>query len=87
MSFVTIATLGDSKDFGDLVTGRALTMNASSSTRLVIGGGMTSTSPSIVRTDVMEYVTIATTGTAVDFGDMTSQFASGGSSSNGHGGL
>ena len=87
MSFVTIATLGDSKDFGDLVTGRAITMNVSSSTRLVIGGGMTSTSPSIVRTDVMEYVTIATTGTAVDFGNMTSQFAAGGSSSNGHGGL
>jgi hypothetical protein len=87
MSFVTIATLGDSQDFGDLVTGRAITMNVSSSTRLVIGGGMTATSPAIVRTNVMEYVTIASTGNAVDFGDMTSEFASGGSSSNGHGGL
>ena len=87
MSFVTIATLGDSHDFGDLATGRAITMNVSSSTRLVIGGGMTSTSPAIVRTNVMEYVTIATTGNAVDFGDMTSEFASGGASSNGHGGL
>lgn len=39
-------------------------------------------------TNVMDYVTIAATGNAVDFGDLTySATSGGGGNSNGHGGL
>ena len=42
-------------------------------------------SPSI--TDTIDYVEIATTGNAVDFGNMIAAIAANGCCSNGHGGL
>ena len=45
-------------------------MGLSSSTRGVRGGGGISSG----RTDVMDYVTIASTGNAQDFGDLSSPF-------------
>ena len=62
---VTIATTGVSNFFGNL-TARA-NMNqlstGASSTRGLFGGG--------VNTNIIEFVTIATSGDAVDFGDLT----------------
>ena len=53
---------------------------ASSNTRAVFVGGGTAT-------NVMDYVTISSTGNAVDFGDLNYLSYSGFGASNGHGGL
>ena len=67
ISYVTIASLGDSANFGDLaVESLANSAALSSSTRGVIVGGV---SPAEVNT--MQYLTIATTGDTIDFGDLT----------------
>ena len=66
ISFVDIATLGQSNDFGDLTEKRGICKAANSSTRGVIGGGYNdSNSPTLT----MDFVTISSRGNAVDFGD------------------
>ena len=83
IEFVTIATLGNSQDFGNLGAARRISNGTSSSTRGVISGGR---APGDVNT--MEYIQFATTGDAIDFGDITSaKYAMTGAASNGHGGL
>ena len=70
VEYVTIATAGNASNFGDIArkpsTSSGSAMN--SSTRAVFGGG---TDPSGNALNTLEYVTIATTGDATDFGDMT----------------
>ena len=70
VEYVTIATAGNASNFGDIArkpsTSSGSAMN--SSTRAVFGGG---TNPSGTALNTLEYVTIATTGDATDFGDMT----------------
>ena len=87
LSYVTIATLGNSANFGDLSLARAITANVSSPTRVVFGGGITSTSPAVVYNDTIDYNLIATQGTGVDFGNLSSVRSQFGSCSNAHGGL
>ena len=87
IDFITIATLGDSKDFGDLTTADSTdtAAMACSPTRGTIFHSDTST-PNV--TNIIEYVQIMTEGNAVDFGDMNTNTIWGrGGSSNGHGGL
>ena len=83
IDYITIATLGNSLDFGDSTVVRHAQSATSSRTRAVCGGGTPA------NRDVIEYVRIATQGNAVDFGDMNSGVeANGGAAvSNGHGGL
>ena len=75
---ITISTLGNSADFGDLTVAKSYvgaTSNAASffvSTqdgydRGVFTGGENGTTPYL---NVMDYITIATTGNAADFGDL-----------------
>ena len=71
IEFVTIATTGNASDFGDLVKQRGLTAGASSSTRGVFTGGRSNTPSSNAQDNIMEYVTIATTGNTQDFGDLS----------------
>ena len=82
IEYITIATLGNGTDFGDLIGGRRSAFTAGSKTRGVIGGGK---NPSQLNS--IEYIEIATTGNALDFGDMinSKSFASG--LSDCHGGL
>ena len=69
ISYVDISTLGSSNDFGDLTEKRGIMKAVNSSTRGVIGGGYNdSNSPTLT----IDFVTIASTGDAVDFGDMIS---------------
>ena len=84
--FITLATLGNAKDFGDLTVGRQSMAAASSLLRGVIGAGY-NVSPTSANTNIMDYIQIMTTGNAVDFGDATSAFNSTGGTSNSHGGL
>ena len=68
--FVTIATTGNAADFGDCSTAVRLSSTCSNSTRAIKAGGDFNPSSDTV-TNVIEFFTIATTGNAVDFGDLT----------------
>ena len=82
MEFITISTLGDSQDFGDM-TGVASRGGAlSSRTRGLRAGGQ---NPSTI--NVIEFITIATTGNAIDFGGVSTTFRYGGGISNSTRGL
>jgi hypothetical protein len=63
IQYVTIATLGNASDFGDM-TKVSSAAASSSSTRAVIFHGLT---PSVINS--IEYVTISSTGNSFDFGD------------------
>ena len=75
INYLTIGTLGNSVDFGDLSAARYLCQGVSSSTRGVVAGGDNSGA-----VNVIEYITIATTGNASDFGDLSSNSEFAGSS-------
>jgi hypothetical protein len=66
--FVTIATLGNEADFGDLTGGRSHLGALSNSTRAVTLGGYNGSS----YINNMDYVDPNSTGNASDFGDLTS---------------
>ena len=70
MQYVTISSTGSAKDFGDLDVARADFDGCSSPTRGVFGGGGTSPAAS-TRGNVIDYITIQTTGNSADFGDLT----------------
>ena len=81
IGFITITTQGNSQDFGDLTVVRSDADACSSSTRGIFGGGRNpSLDPS--RLNVMDFVTMASTGNALDFGDLSVQRRSPGSCSN-----
>lgn len=66
LDYISIGSLGNATDFGDLTVARQSLAACSSSTRGVFGGGGTPT-----RFNTIDYITIATTGNATDFGDLT----------------
>ena len=81
IDYVTIGTTGASQDFGDLSGINSGCPGCSDSTRGVIFGGYTSQSPEVT-TNRIDMVTIATTGTATDFGDIPTAKAYGAACSN-----
>lgn len=74
MVYVTIASTGNSTTFGNLSQSRADLAACSSSTRGLFGGGFIY-SGGYVRENTIDYITIASTGNAIDFGDLTSSRA------------
>ena len=68
IEFVTIATTGNATDFGDLTQARSSSNGLSNSTRGIIAGGYTFPGTTTYY-NIIEFVTIATTGNATDFGD------------------
>ena len=82
MDYITIATLGNSADFGNLTASRSGCSAVTSSTRYVTGAGYNPTN-----TNILDYVEIMTTGNAADFGDLTYARNRSGTCSNAHGGL
>lgn len=71
MVYVTIASTGNSTTFGNLSQSRADLAACSSSTRGLFGGGIIY-SGGYVRVNTIDYITIASTGNATDFGDLSS---------------
>tara|TARA_Y100001938_G_scaffold108652_1_gene148493 strand:- start:67 stop:1029 length:963 start_codon:yes stop_codon:yes gene_type:complete len=67
INYITIGTLGNSVDFGDLSAARYKCQGVSNGTRGVVAGGDNSGAVNII-----EYITIAATGNATDFGDLSS---------------
>lgn len=71
IDFVTISSTGNATSFGNLTQHRLYTTSLSSSTRGITGGGLSSPSPALTQFNIIDYVTIASTGNSVDFGDLT----------------
>jgi len=87
IQFITIATTGNTTDFGDnAFTVRSLAA-CNNSLRAVYGGG--NLAPDSSTTNALSFVTIATTGNGSDFGDLTAakNLDSSVGSSDSHGGL
>ena len=71
IQYVTISSLGDAIDFGDLtVQNRGQACGLSDSLRVACAGGSTDASANTA-TNAIEYVQIMTTGNSIDFGDMS----------------
>ena len=86
IDYITIATFGNSVYFGDLTRIAAQVVSTSSSVRAVFSGGYDSPGSSAT-TNIIDYVTIASTGNAIDFGDMTTVIRQHSACSDSHGGL
>ena len=80
ISYVTLASIGDFTDFGDLTAAMGDAAGNGGNTRGVFAGGG--------GTNIISYITIATTGNATDFGDINDGSRSMGASiCDQHGGL
>jgi hypothetical protein len=71
IDYVTIASTGNATDFGNATAQRANNAGACSSTRGLIAGGNLNTQPGGESSNVIDYITIASTGNATDFGDLS----------------
>ena len=69
IDFNTIASLGNSTDFGDLTLGRRALSGLASPTRGIFAAGYQQPDTS-TKTNVIDFVTIASTGNASNFGDL-----------------
>jgi len=70
IEYVTIANTGNTTDFGNLTVARRTAASCSSPTRGIWAGGSIGGGPPF-NTNVIDYVTIASTGNATDFGDLS----------------
>ena len=70
IDFITISSTGNASDFGDTLQPFASLGSAGSRTRAVFGGGSSPTGP-YATVNSIEFVTIASTGNSLDFGDLT----------------
>ena len=84
IDYITIQTLGNAVDFGDMPREQSDASGASDSIRGVFSAGYYG-SPYL--TNVIESVTIQALGNAVDYGDLSVERIQGGSVSDSHGGL
>ena len=70
ISYITIATTANGSDFGDLSVAKRQMEGLSNQTRGIWPGGQNDTPASNTEINSIDYVTIATTGNAADFGDI-----------------
>ena len=70
LTYITFDTASNTTDFGNLTVARSNQGSFASTTRGVVAGGNTGTS-SIAYSDVLDYITIASTGNATDFGNLS----------------
>jgi hypothetical protein len=71
IDYVIISSLGNASSFGDLFTGRYGLMSCSSNVRGIFSGGSSNLTGFTGQTNVIQYITIASTGNSQDFGDLT----------------
>jgi len=86
IQYITIASTGNTTNFGDLMFGHYANCGVSSNTRGISAAGRDNSAGG-AQTNAMQYVTIASTGNAVDFGDMIANDDNMASTSNCHGGV
>ena len=83
IEYITMATLGNAQDFGDINQTEVYQAGMTSSTRGLFAGG---SDPTV--SNIIDYITIQTLGNASDFGDITvTGRAQAPGGSNAHGGL
>ncbi len=83
IDYITIANTGNAADFGNLTdSGRTFASAFASATRGCFAGGYKDNARNYV--DVIDYITIANTGNASDFGNLTAARASTAGTSNAH---
>ena len=70
IDYITFASTGDAADFGDLTAGRRGGPGGSSPTRGLFAGGQLETPSAGTLVNTIDYITIASTGNATDFGDL-----------------
>ena len=70
IDFITISSMGNSQDFGDLTQARSLSGGCASATRGICAGGYNEPVSSPGYLNTIDYITIAATGNAVNFGDL-----------------
>ncbi len=71
IDYVTIASTGNATDFGNATVARSAGASCSSSTRAIFGGGYVPSPAAGTEVNTIDYVTIASTGDAKDFGDLS----------------
>ena len=71
IDFLNIQSLGNTTTFGNLTTAKYALGSGASSTRGIFCGGYDPTSSPDTDINTIEYITIATEGNAIDFGDRT----------------
>ena len=85
IEFITVASTGNATDFGDMTMPRFGETGVNDTIRGIFAGGA-STTPHVpshtASSDVIDYVSIAQTGNAVDFGDLLLAAFPGGSMNN-----
>jgi hypothetical protein len=86
IDFITISSTGTASSFGDLIQAFSDGAGTSNSIRGIFAGG-TQSPATPAQPNVIQYITIATTGGSTDFGDLTYERANVDGCSNGHGGL
>ena len=86
IDYITMASEGNAINFGDSTQKRENRTGVTNTTRGVFAGGL---NPGITptRTNIMDFVIIASTGDAQDFGDLTVSRRASGGASDSHGGL
>ena len=70
IEYVIISSQGGGNDFGDLSLARSYPAGASNATRGIIAAGSVNPTPATI-TNSIEFVTMASTGDATEFGDLT----------------
>ena len=70
---ILIQSTGNAEDFGDLSGNRYENESVASSTRGVFAGGYTEDTSPNQKVNIIEFVTIAVSSNATDFGDLTQQ--------------
>ena len=70
IDYRAIASTGNASDFGNLTQGREYVTALSDETRAIAGGGTTGASNTDTHVNTMDYITIASTGNATDYGDL-----------------
>jgi len=71
IDYVTTATTGNAVDFGDITGPKFTASGCSSATRGVFSGGTNNPDGNTTETNVIQYITMASTGNSTDFGDLT----------------
>ena len=74
IDYISISSMGNSQDFGDLIEGRSRPTTVSSYTRGIFGAGYKAPGG----TNTMEFITISTTGNAQTFGELLGSWADSG---------
>ena len=87
IDYINISSAGNALNFGNLTVNSNNNGGCSSSTRGIFAIGRNSAASPTTIVNNIEYITIASEGNAIDFGDLIVPTQGGDACSNAHGGL